>query len=718
MGNISTIFGGAFRALPNNEQSQVLGDPVAQFAAAIHAIGLIEDRPVASSKIQRCKTNDDKPGKQSGWYVFFMDGDVPAGAFGDWRDGETHTWSADIGRPLTDAEIERNRSRMEQAKREREETRKAEADSAAIGAMEIVNRAAPADDNHPYLMFKKVQAHGLLESGGKLIIPLRSINGKIQTLQTIDDNGDKRLHKGGSKKGAFFLLGSLANAKKIYIAEGFSTAATVFEATQIPTLMAIDAGNLVHVARTIREEYPALSIVIAADADDAGRKHAQTAAQAVNGKVIEPDFLDHLKGTDWNDLAVILGLDAVKMQIQQHNESTEAPLKHRFWSATDIDPGKIPQRDWICGHAILANYITFFFAPGGTGKSQIANTLAISVAAGMDLLGDQFSVKRPRNVAIINNEDDEHELSRRIHGICGHHKVKPSRLDGRLHIMSGYESVVRLATEHDKKVLRTQHAEELIDYIKDHDIGVLVIDPFVSFHDVGENDNNAMNDVVTILRNICARTSVAIFCVAHTRKTGGDSESHAGDIEALRGGKALSDGGRVALTAARMGSATAEKLNLDKEVASSLVRLDDAKMNFAPRDAEAMWIRLASHKLPNGDWVGVPELYDITPHEKAAEDLQSKHKMTASGFAELVEKTIGADIRGQSEFQFSSVKERMMQASGYGRAILERYVTLLSQNRSIPTRISTNSGGLIDYWIDKPNGAKTAPWTIHREELK
>ena len=73
------------------------------------------------------------------------------------------------------------------------------------------------------------------------------------------------------------------------------------------------------VATALHKKYPGLTIVIAADDDwrtegNPGLTHAKAAALAVGGFVVVPQFPADRpnKATDFNDLAAMAGLDAVR----------------------------------------------------------------------------------------------------------------------------------------------------------------------------------------------------------------------------------------------------------------------------------------------------------------------------------------------------------------------------------------------------------------------
>jgi hypothetical protein len=139
-----------------------------------------------------------------------------------------------------------------------------------------------------------------------------------------------------------------------------------------------------------------------------------------------------------------------------------------------------------------------------------------------------------------------------------------------------------------------------------------VVDPFVACHALEENSNNDMNEAARAWAQVANDADCAVLLVHHTRKTG--AGGHAADIEASRGGKALSDAARVGLTLATMTEDEAEALDVPPEERRRYVRLDDAKVNLAPQAGEARWYRLHGVSLnnedplyPNGDNVQATE---------------------------------------------------------------------------------------------------------------
>lgn len=177
-------------------------------------------------------------------------------------------------------------------------------------------RAVPADPAHGYLQRKGVRPHGLrMESEDVVIVPLVDLDGTIHTLQRIYEDGTKRFLSGGTKAGNFTPIGGpLAEAATILICEGWATGATAHEATGLPVVAAMDAGNLKRVTPILREGFPTARLVILADndtkpgrGDNPGVTAAIAAARATGALVAIPP-----EPGDFNDLAAAQGLETVR----------------------------------------------------------------------------------------------------------------------------------------------------------------------------------------------------------------------------------------------------------------------------------------------------------------------------------------------------------------------------------------------------------------------
>ena len=180
--------------------------------------------------------------------------------------------------------------RIQKADRERDKAR----DTAASNARALWHSAGRAMW-HEYLKRKAVLPLGIRQRDRLLVIPMFDSDGRLWNCQTIDQAGDKRFLRGGRTQGLYYPIRGDSHA--IYVCEGFATGAALhlyFE-KHAQVAVAFNCGNLIHVAKALREKYPGTPLAIAADNDqwtagNPGLTHARQAAAAVGAKVIYPKF--------------------------------------------------------------------------------------------------------------------------------------------------------------------------------------------------------------------------------------------------------------------------------------------------------------------------------------------------------------------------------------------------------------------------------------------
>jgi putative DNA primase/helicase len=315
-----------------------MNDPIEQFRNAMASAGLVAPDDIHGDGRLHRFSPTGKARDDAGWYVLHLDG-VAAGVFGDWRAMFQSNWCAKADNEMTDAERQAIRARVRQAQAERDRETDRRRAQAAERANTMWAAAIPAA-THGYLLRKQVKACGLrigqwkkvdpetgelLTLNNVLYIPMRDSTGKLQSLQGITADSEKLFFPGGRVKGCYHSIGR--PGARLFIAEGYATAATVYEATGDAVAVAFNAGNLESVARALRAKYPDLPMVIAADDDwkttdprtgqpmNPGVLAARAAASAVRALVAVPDFSGIAdrpdNATDYNDLARLAG--AVKI---------------------------------------------------------------------------------------------------------------------------------------------------------------------------------------------------------------------------------------------------------------------------------------------------------------------------------------------------------------------------------------------------------------------
>jgi putative DNA primase/helicase len=290
-----------------------------EIAEVMRACGIMPPRYISfDGKIHRFGKN------KSSWCIFF-DGHVKAGAFGDWKTGVSEKF-IESRDDITSKDRQRIAQQMRDAAAQRERELQAGYEQAAKDCALIWNSAGASKTNS-YLISKgllhPISDYGLRQAKEPLgsyipfgstdellIVPAVDLEGDIHSIQIISPDGRKRFYPGGKLHAHFCPIGLIDKRVKILIAEGISTALTLFEDTGFPIIVAFNAGNLVSVAETIRWKYPEADILICGDDDhltdgNPGRTKAMEAAARCGGDWVLPDFTGLPRGpkdSDFNDL--------------------------------------------------------------------------------------------------------------------------------------------------------------------------------------------------------------------------------------------------------------------------------------------------------------------------------------------------------------------------------------------------------------------------------
>lgn len=359
------------RFAPANEQeAKATRNPQEEFADFLKSYGVaLKGVPVMDGNFHRVSLEDDSKGKQSASYRAFTDG-VPAGTLKLFKGDQTIKWIA-TGHTLTPEEKAALDAQAANRKIERQQETKEEQERAGKQAYAIWKNAPNWANAHnsDYLAQKQVEGRlGLkVNDKGHTLVPLRDASGFLRNVQTISPEG-KRFLKNGKKDGLFHSIGFVDHPnpdkdkiQTIVIAEGVATASTLHNATNLPTVVAFDSGNLKPVAENIRKEYPNANLVFAADNDhhllkkephkNVGLEKAKEAAQAVGGTVLEPRLTPSEKAqglTDFNDIQIARGKDKAFATIKAQVNELIAPQKEM-----ELTPQKAPEQEKTVGQQRL-----------------------------------------------------------------------------------------------------------------------------------------------------------------------------------------------------------------------------------------------------------------------------------------------------------------------------------------------------------------------------
>ena len=261
-----------------------------------------------------------------------------------------------------------------------------------------------------------------------------------------------------------------------------------------------------------------------------------------------------------------------------------------------IDAGEddepIPPRRWLQGTTFCRGFISALTGAGAAGKTAIRYLQYVAQATGRPLAGEHVHARCP--VLIVCLEDGINEVRRRIRALRLHYSIPADELKGRLFYWapSGHKL---METDARGQRITGNLDGELRDLIRPRNIGLIGIDPFVKSHGCDENDNNAVDAVCILLSRIATDFDCAVDLLQHHRK----GALSPGDADSGRGASALKDAARLVRTATPMTEDEAETFGIVGDDRANLVRLDDAKINLAPRATAARWFKLVGIALGN-----------------------------------------------------------------------------------------------------------------------
>ena len=293
------------------------------------------------------------------------------------------------------------------------------------------------------------------------------------------------------------------------------------------------------------------------------------------------------------------------MTIDGENTTTHVPNLIAATPYVWMDPAKIPSRKFPYGRHYLRQFVSLLVAPGGMGKSSLALIEALAMVAHKELLGE--AVPERCRVWLWNGEDPMEEFQRKIAAACLHFEIDPKMLEGWLFVDSGRDMPLVLVTQgRDGIQVNEKAVAEIIKTIMHNKIDVFIVDPFVLTHRVLENDNGAIDLVIRQWARIADVTGAAIGLVHHVRKLGAGQSSYS--VDDSRGASSLLSAARIARVMNRMTKSEGEKAGVDNH--QEYFRVENGKANLSPPSEHTDWRRIVSHKLENGDYVGVVERWN------------------------------------------------------------------------------------------------------------
>lgn len=235
---------------------------------------------------------------------------------------------------------------------------------------------------------------------------------------------------------------------------------------------------------------------------------------------------------------------------------------------------------------LLAGTLGVLVSPGGAGKSMLALQSGLCVASGMNLwnlFGDDVAQGR---VLIVNAEDPEIILSRRLHALRASvpDVFTPETL-ANVRIKAVHGAGFALGSWVDGRFVRSAGFETLMEEIEEFRPRLIYWDTFNRLlAGISENDNAAMGRVMSEIEAVQAQAGAAGVLLHHISK-GTALGGQGGEQQAARGASAITDNARWQTNLQTMTADEGQSRGLDDIERKRWVKAITSKANYsAPID--------------------------------------------------------------------------------------------------------------------------------------
>lgn len=512
-------------------------DAVADFTQTVREYGLVVDSVDTSGNVQRCST-DDKPHKQNGWLRFVeLDNGYYYGSFGNWRESEDgHSWKSWTEQSMTQQERDRLKQKIN-ARKNQEQKEAISEQQEKSEKLSAYFHGLPQALDHPYKEKKRINLYGDVRIDQKencLVIPLQSIDGNLVGVQRIYEDKKRTLGVIDRTPIRPFAVLPAENNDKIYIVEGFATAASVREATGCTTIAAITARRLKVIGETIRSQFKKSELIFVADNDldnakgNIGVKCARDAALAVNGTVIIPDV--NGEPLDANDVAVKFGTEMLKALLGVDGKSiygvtTLKSICEREYPHNPVIEGLLDEGECVIigGDSNLGKSIMTLHIAAMCGNPDLETPAWGNGQINFDgppMLFGHFPILSMSRSMFLQDENSGKSIQKRLGLMSEKNEMIRKGIES--------ENILTLTKGEDGNPCANGSLDDpvLFRALKIHilkeKIRLLIVDPLSSYH--GAADENANVEMLKALNStfgrLCEETNVAVILVHHTSKDG------------------------------------------------------------------------------------------------------------------------------------------------------------------------------------------------------
>lgn len=285
----------------------------------------------------------------------------------------------------------------------------------------------------------------------------------------------------------------------IYITEGEKDVHTLERYQLVGTCNPGGAGKW-------REEFSEhlrdADVVIIADKDEPGQKHARLVAASLEGIAGRVRIVESAHGKDATDHFMSGGTAEDLIQTWGSEEPAKVDLAPDLWDFLSTDD---PPYDWVVPDLLERGDRLVWTGYEGLGKSMFTRQLAVMVAAGLD----PFSEVKipPKRVLLIDCENSERQSRRKFRPLAN------ATIEMGRHVEDGMLRLIHRPAGID--LTRGDHAAWLMERVTAHQPDLLIIGPFYRLHAGDMNDERMARKVVGVLDDCRVKVDCALVTEAH-----------------------------------------------------------------------------------------------------------------------------------------------------------------------------------------------------------
>ncbi len=273
------------------------------------------------------------------------------------------------------------------------------------------------------------------------------------------------------------------------------------------------------------------------------------------------------------------------------------PLK-RWTSEVSLNPmAGFRGVNWIAPDALARRMVTLINAVGGSGKSTWIIWVLVLLAAGIDPFSGK-RLKRPQRVVYFSGEDDLDLIQARIAAVLKNCNLTDDDIGDRFRVSTVIDTPFLVANQTGARGIVRSDADirSFAQELKATEVDVVAFDPLGKFIGVSENDNTAMNIVMSCFSKIAYECNAAILIAHHSAKMRGNDDTG----ENSRGASSVRDAARIAFTFNVLSVAKADQFGVEPQDRWRYIVCEHTKANLGRR-TPTRYYYLKSVMLPGLD---------------------------------------------------------------------------------------------------------------------